>query len=147
MPIRPLHEDSATAHVLVHCAAFPAGPLTWCQMVATVAVGTVQLGVQVWMFMYILEACVAQCDLFFVGLSAQQHRCVVYPTRCWGQQLIGSDGICCIGVMGWPKALVRAWVLMAFFRPVLQFSKGELVYGAWSALDAWDIIAQTHAQC
>ena len=34
-------------------------------MVATVAAGTVQLGVKAWMFTYIPEACVrARCDTF-----------------------------------------------------------------------------------
>ena len=58
---RPLHEDPAVAHVLVPGAPSTCPhphPLTHGgQIVATVVVGMVQLGVQEWISMHILDMC------------------------------------------------------------------------------------------
>ena len=58
---RPLHEDPAAAHVLVPGAPSTCPrphPLTHgSQIMATVVAGTVQLGVQEWMFTHIPDMC------------------------------------------------------------------------------------------
>ena len=44
---------------LGHYMKIPHRPMFWCQIVATVVAGTVQLGVQAWMFSNIEEFCAA----------------------------------------------------------------------------------------
>ena len=61
MAPRPLHEDPTVAHVLVPGAPSTCPrphPLTHGgQIVATVVAGTVQLGMQEWMFTHIPDMC------------------------------------------------------------------------------------------
>ena len=69
---------------LGHYMKIPHRPMFWCQIVATIVAGTVQLGVQVWMFSNIEDLCSAdQRDGFTCPRTTVFGTASIIVSNCW----------------------------------------------------------------
>jgi OPT oligopeptide transporter protein len=101
---------------LGHYMKIPHRPMFWCQIVATVVAGTVQLGVQAWMFTNIEDLC-----------SADQPNGFTCPsTTVFGTASIIVSYCRLFVVVSFAQGCLSQWGVIG---PKRLFSHGQLYYG------------------
>ncbi|THH07611.1 hypothetical protein EW146_g9262 [Bondarzewia mesenterica] len=106
---------------LGHYMKVPPRPMFWCQVVATVIAGTVQLGVQSWLFSHVRDMCSVDQPDGFICPSTE-----VFGTASIIVRIRIPFSVCVCGVCAdlvW--VFVRQWGVIG---PARQFSKGQMYY-------------------
>jgi OPT family oligopeptide transporter len=100
---------------LGHYMKIPPRSMFWCQVFATIVAGTVQLGVQAWMFSNIKGMCGVEAEGGFTCPST-----TVFGTASIIVRLPGSPPL------DWLLIQVLQWGVIG---PQRQFSQGQMYYG------------------
>ncbi len=95
----------------------PTRPMFWCQVIASIVAGTVQLGVQAWIFTLI--ECVSLLDFSSPSPSPYSPRLAPHSDLCSATQ---KDGFICPNT----EVFDTAFIIWAVIGPQRQFSSGQV---------------------